>query len=552
MSLTNMKKVVGLTGILAVVSLTACSNQPEAPESAAQNVQTDQESAEADQETVTDDLSKQQGEISQPETMAIESGSQDKAIELYVNVLQNYLSEGKTDFAVSFIDLDDDSTREMVVFFGESQADGGYLFTIKNGEAVQVVAEGSDFFGQYGGFAYKEKGNIFVAENESVTESQTSTQVFYYAMENGKAVCKDVTQSITQFDSDESRFYVNDLEVDSEELNRIAEKYGLSEMSAVGYSDGVRVRNEQMDMVYNAYHKDEGHSATGKEDTLESLVGEYDYVSDNGTGRLTIQKTSHGYDISDYDSESSYRFLADSSNIENMEEDRIYIKYPEQVFSDGEAVFGYYILEYDADGIDVYYGKSAFEEAEFLYHAAKKAENADSERTADELLDLFIDGSISAANSEDPASAFYITDLNMDTGEWDSYSVGEKADLDNDGENELIICGPYGGIYFDARDNKVYEFAAGEGNALSLSYVYYNGAVWILYSNSMNAGYEAYHMEKYEGADNLAAEINFGEELTDPDNAESETKYTLNGAVVSYDEYSEFCSKIFATEVSTN
>ena len=231
MSLTNMKKVVGLTGILAVVSLTACSNQPEAPESAAQNVQTDQESAEADQETVTDDLSKQQGEISQPETMAIESGSQDKAIELYVNVLQNYLSEGKTDFAVSFIDLDDDSTREMVVFFGESQADGGYLFTIKNGEAVQVVAEGSDFFGQYGGFAYKEKGNIFVAENESVTESQTSTQVFYYAMENGKAVCKDVTQSITQFDSDESRFYVNDLEVDSEELNRIAEKYGLSEMS---------------------------------------------------------------------------------------------------------------------------------------------------------------------------------------------------------------------------------------------------------------------------------------------------------------------------------
>jgi len=44
-------------------------------------------------------------------------------------------------------------------------------------------------------------------------------------------------------------------------------------------------------------------------------------------------------------------------------------------------------------------------------------------------------------------SSFYITDLNMDSGEWDSYSIGEKADLDNDGENELILCGPYGGIY---------------------------------------------------------------------------------------------------------
>jgi hypothetical protein len=53
--------------------------------------------------------------------------------------------------------------------------------------------------------------------------------------------------------------------------------------------------------------------------------------------------------------------------------------------------------------------------------------------------------------------------------EWDAYSIGEKTDLDNDGENELIINGPYGGIYLDARDNKVYEFASGEGSALILS-----------------------------------------------------------------------------------
>jgi hypothetical protein len=53
--------------------------------------------------------------------------------------------------------------------------------------------------------------------------------------------------------------------------------------------------------------------------------------------------------------------------------------------------------------------------------------------------------------------------------EWDAYSIGEKTDLDNDGENKLIINGPYGGIYLDARDNKVYEFASGEGSALILS-----------------------------------------------------------------------------------
>ena len=163
---------------------------------------------------------------------------------------------------------------------------------------------------------------------------------------------------------------------------------------------------------------------------------------------------------------------------------------------------------------------------------------------AEELLDLFINGSIGAISSEN--SEFYITDLDMDSGELDSYSIGERVDLDNDGENELIICGPYGGKYLDARNNKVYEFAAGEGDGLVLSYTVYNDSTWIMYSNRMHTGYEAYHMEKFEGADNLVAEMNF-----DEDNVGGEEKYTLNGKEISYDEYFELCSKIFATEVTT-
>ncbi|MCX4324799.1 MAG: hypothetical protein OSJ59_17795 [Lachnospiraceae bacterium] len=177
---------------------------------------------------------------------------------------------------------------------------------------------------------------------------------------------------------------------------------------------------------------------------------------------------------------------------------------------------------------------------------AQTGENIGTEMTTEELLDLFINGSISAISSEDSTSALYITDLDMD-----SYSIGERVDLDNDGENELIICGPYGGIYLDARDNKVYEFAVGEGDALELSYVVYNGSTWIMHSNRMNTGYEAYHMEKFEGADNLVAEMNFYEELVDEDNVEGKEKYTLNGTEISYDEYFELCSKIFATEVTT-
>ena len=171
-------------------------------------------------------------------------------------------------------------------------------------------------------------------------------------------------------------------------------------------------------------------------------------------------------------------------------------------------------------------------------------ENADSEGTAEELLDLFLNGSISAADPEDSTAAFNITDLGP-------YSIGEKIDLDNDGENELVMSGPYGGIYLDARNGRVYEFAAGDGDACILSYTYYNGAVWIMYSDSIHAGYESYHMERFEGADNLTAEMDFGEESADQNDSESDMKYTLNRDVISYDEYAQLCSKIFAAQVET-
>lgn len=185
-------------------------------------------------------------------------------------------------------------------------------------------------------------------------------------------------------------------------------------------------------------------------------------------------------------------------------------------------------------------------------NSAQAIGNSDPEMTAEELFDLFINGSINAVDSTDLTSAFYITDLKMDAEEGDSFSIGERVDLDNDGENELIICGPYGGIYLDARDNKVYEFAAVDGNALILSYTYYNGAIWIMYSSRSSAGFEFYHMEKFEGADNLVAEMNFGEGFADPNNVEAGMKYTLNEAEISYDEYTELCSKILAAEVNTD
>lgn len=250
------KKVLNLISILIVMLFIGCGSNPKGTELTTQNVWTEHEIIDYEQNTeiVKDDKLSQQKETSQLESSVTEENIQDKDIELYVNILRNYVLEGKNDFTVSFIDLDDNDTRDLVVFFGESQADGAFLFTIKNEKAVQIVAEGEDSFGQYGGFTYKDKGNIFVSENESVTANQISDEIVYYEMEEGKAIRKDITKSIMQFDSDESHFYVNDAEVGDAELNNIEEKYGLLKMTTVSYSDGVHVMNGQMDEVYKAYN----------------------------------------------------------------------------------------------------------------------------------------------------------------------------------------------------------------------------------------------------------------------------------------------------------
>ncbi len=138
----------------------------------------------------------------------------------------------------------------------------------------------------------------------------------------------------------------------------------------------------------SAAHAAGGEKAeTGKENVPEIPVGEYEYVSDGGIGRLVIEKISGGYDISDYESEYSYRFLADSSNIQAVEDNKIYIKYPEQVYADDTADFSYYTLEYNTDEINVYYRKSPREEAEFLYCAKKKQPDGAKQAEKKEVSD---------------------------------------------------------------------------------------------------------------------------------------------------------------------
>lgn len=186
-------------------------------------------------------------------------------------------------------------------------------------------------------------------------------------------------------------------------------------------------------------------------------------------------------------------------------------------------------------------------EIELMQDTQIPVENQETEQDgkteADTLLDQFLAGEIDAdRNGLYGEGTFNISDLQMDVEDWASYSVGERLDLDNDGENEQILNGPYGGIYLDASDDKVKVLACGEGTARNLFYINIDGEVWIAYSDTTHVGRACYFFEKYYGADDLAETISLQRFKEDDC-----VTYYLNDREVSYSIYVEEYEKFFGT-----
>ena len=168
-------------------------------------------------------------------------------------------------------------------------------------------------------------------------------------------------------------------------------------------------------------------------------------------------------------------------------------------------------------------------------------------RESEELLDAFLAGEISAIREDNGEASLNFDELPVDEEDWYSYSVGERIDLDNDGENELILDGPYGGMYIDARDGKVYVLAAGEGTAGVLSYTDYDNATWIVHRDTSHMGRQIYWLTRYDGDGNIADEFQLGAEYWDsPDDKYDENSdFTYRDAMISMEEYETLLSEIF-------
>lgn len=165
---------------------------------------------------------------------------------------------------------------------------------------------------------------------------------------------------------------------------------------------------------------------------------------------------------------------------------------------------------------------------------------------ADELLDLFIDGKIMAYYTDGDREPFYMTELSSEQDDVIYYSFGDRVDLDNDGEKELIINGPYGGMYMDAREGKIYVLAEGGGTAVFLSYTEFDGKTWIVHSDTTHAGRRMYDFTLYDGMGNVVDEFNFYKEFWETPDVEDgpDTVYTYRDEQITQEEYEELRVKM--------
>lgn len=165
---------------------------------------------------------------------------------------------------------------------------------------------------------------------------------------------------------------------------------------------------------------------------------------------------------------------------------------------------------------------------------------------SEELLDAYLISEIPAIYG-DGIEMLFDQLLQENEFTYSKFSVGERIDLDNDGENEQIINGPYGGLYLDARDQKVYVFARGEGTSGMLSYTNYDNAVWVVHSDTSHMGRQMFWLTRYDGGDKIVEELLLAAEYWDsPDSVYDENSdFTFGEEKISMEKYETLRKELF-------
>lgn len=133
-------------------------------------------------------------------------------------------------------DIDGDGVPELFLAFGNFHAAGVFVYTVRDGEAVQLCTSDKEYFGSWGRTMVNSSG--FLASRYF---GMGSGYADYFRLENGQLTLMVSSEHHMLYmgfpdenEAEQDKFVIDGIEVSEEEYNSAVEKYEALEWTDVG------------------------------------------------------------------------------------------------------------------------------------------------------------------------------------------------------------------------------------------------------------------------------------------------------------------------------
>lgn len=291
-----MKKIIVLA--LAAMMLMGCKKEESEP-------------IEMKEEVVTE---------ANEDTVEKESRYAHEELDAYSEVLSEHLKDTKDGFSATLISIDDDDYYELAMFDGDAKADGAYLYTYKDGEAIDMATDGFPFYGSYGQLNYVPNSGYFSYDYDGASVDDGGDFMFFaFSLKDGKVENLCSLERVFYYDDSIADVFSNhDKDISESEYNELYQKYWYDyisdDLKDLTYYNGYMITSEDeieaflsendVDEIEVSY-SDEDIKAMSSDELFEAFCNgdvEGKYIDENGD---SYPYNLDGYEIDGYDVNNS-------------------------------------------------------------------------------------------------------------------------------------------------------------------------------------------------------------------------------------------------------
>ncbi|WP_051212467.1 hypothetical protein [Butyrivibrio fibrisolvens] len=147
-------------------------------------------------------------------------------IEAYREFLRDYYDEEEQEFYATILLLDEDEQYELAVLVENGiDAYDVYLYLYEDGQVVPLNEDGFYSCGADGNFYYFSQENCFYYEYDSFGGDTSKITEYVYSIQDGELVLEHEFSKETEYDSEESTYYVDSEVVDEDTYEDYESEY---------------------------------------------------------------------------------------------------------------------------------------------------------------------------------------------------------------------------------------------------------------------------------------------------------------------------------------